>query len=428
MITATTKSFSKATNLSPLVIIGILFFVFGFVSWINAILIPYFKLACELTTTEAMLVTFAFYISYFIMAIPSSFILKKTGFKNGMTLGLFTMTLGALFFIPAAATRVYPLFLAGLFIMATGLTILQTAANPYITILGPIESAAKRMSLMGVCNKVAGAIAPLILIKAITNSPDEIDQLKKQLPLLSPEQQTSILNELSSRLITPYIIIAVVLAGLGLMIRYSHLPDINEEESTSNSVGTNSKKSIFQFPYLIIGAITVFCGVSAEVLVVDSVIGYGQHMGYSFKEAKFFATYTLLIMIISYLLGAIAIPKYIAQKRALQFSAMLGLILSLFAILVQGEMSVWFICVLGLCNALLWPSIWPLAIEGLGKYTKQGSALLIMGIIGGALTPLLYGQISDRFSPQQGYWLLVPCYIFILFFAVKGNKIGKKMI
>ncbi len=424
----TTTLDSNRNNYRAIFIIGGLFFIFGFVSWLNAVLIPYFKLACDLTTKQAMLVAFAFYISYFVMAIPASTILKKTGLKNGMTVGLLVMAAGALIFIPAALSRTYSLFLIGLFIQATGLTILQTASNPYITILGPIESAAKRISIMGICNKVAGAIAPLILIHAITKNPDEIDHLHKLLPTLPTTQQVTILNELASRLIVPYIIMAVVLTGLGLMIRYSHLPDVEEKEDEfANDSIKNDRTSIFQFPYLILGAITIFCAVSVEVLVVDSIISYGQYMGFSFKEAKFFATYTLLIMIVSYLFGAIAIPKFIRQKRVLQLSAITGLIFSVMAILIAGKTSVWFICLLGLSNALLWPSIWPLAIDGLGKFTKKGSALLIMGVIGGAITPLLYGYISDKASPQQGYWLLIPCYMFILFFALKGYKMGKNI-
>jgi glucose/galactose transporter len=413
-------------RLPPLLIIGILFFVFGFISWINAILIPYFQISCELSTSQAMMVPFAFYFSYFLIAIPASFILGKIGFKNGMVLGLFIMSAGALVFLSAAAYRVYPIFLTGLFIMSTGLTILQTASNPYVTILGPIESAAKRISLMGVCNKLAGAIAPLILVQAITRNPDEIDQLKNQLPLLTPEQKTSVLNELSSRLILPYVAISVVLLGLGLMIRYAHLPDIEESGNDGlDATSLNERTSIFKFPYLLLGALTCFCSVSVEVLVVDSIINYGRHAGFSFRAAKFLATDTLILMIASYLLGIAVIPRYIKQRKVLQYSAIVGLLLSVIAVLIRNEASVWFICALGLCNALLWPSVWPLAIDGLGKYTKQGSALMIMGIIGGALTPLAYGYVSDKLDPQRAYWLLVPCYVFILFYAVRGYAIGK---
>lgn len=351
--------------------------------------------------------------------------LKRTGFKNGMMLGLWVMVAGTIIFIPAALSRNYLTFLFGLFVQATGLTILQTAVNPYITILGPLESAAKRISIMGICNKAAGALAPLILIRAITKSPDEIDQLKKLLPGLQQTQQVHLLNELSSRLIFPYVVMTIVLLALGFMIRYSKLPDIKEQEEDDTAGTEIRRKSIFRFPYLILGALAIFFEVSMEVLAVDSIINYSEYMGYSFKEAKYFATYILLIMIFTYIAGAIMIPKYIRQKKVLQLSSLLGLVISFTAIFISGKTSVWFIALLGLSNALLWPSIWPLALDGLGKFTKQGSALLIMGVVGGAITPLLYGYLSDYYNPQQAYWVLIPCYVFILFFSVKGYKIGK---
>jgi glucose/galactose transporter len=419
------KLHTGKNNYLAILIIGVLFFIFGFISWLNSLLIPYFKLACGLNTRQSMLVAFAFYVSYFVMAIPSSKVLKRTGFKNGMTLGLWVMAVGALLFVPAALSRSYSAFLFGLFVQATGLTILQTASNPYITILGPIESAARRISIMGVCNKTAGALAPLILLSAVTKSPGEIDQLKRVLPGLSLARQTTILNELASRLILPYVVMALVMVVLGLLIRYSPLPDIKEEGEASGK--TEGKKSILQFPHLLLGTLAIFFGVSVEVLAVDSIIGYSEYMGYSFKDAKYFATYTLLIMIISYLAGMMTIPRYIRQKKVLQWSAILGLITSLLAITVAGKMSVWFIALLGLSNALLWPSTWPLALEGLGRFTKQGSALLIMGVVGGAVTPLAYGVLSDRYNPQQAYWILVPCYMFILYFGVKGYGAGKRI-
>ncbi len=414
---------TQTTLLPPIVIIGILFFVFGFVSWVNAILIPYFELVCGLTATQAMMVPFFFYISYFIMAVPSSYVLQRTGFKNGMILGLLIMALGGFAFIPAGALRLYPLFLAALFIQATGLTILQTASNPYVTILGPIESAARRISIMGVCNKVAGALAPIILIHAITNSPDEIDHLKVALPHMAAEAATQLLNQLSSRLILPYVIIAVVLIGLALLIRLSHLPDVKEEAPVGDD---NVRQKLRHYPYALLGAITIFFAVSAEVLVVDSVIGYGQYMSFSFKDAKFLATYTLLLMIVSYVLGILLIPKYLSQRKVLMLSGFFGLVLAIATLLLPGEASVWALCALGLCNALLWPSIWPLALDGLGSLTKRISALMIMGIVGGAVTPLLYGYFADLTNAREAYWVLIPCYLFILFYAVKGYRIGKK--
>lgn len=419
---------SSKSNYGPMIIIGSLFFVFGFVTWVNSVLIPYFKLICELSVKGAMLVAFAFYISYFVMAFPSSFILRKTGYKNGMMLGLFVMAAGALIFIPAASTREYSIFLIGLFIEATGLTLLQTAANPYVTILGPIESAASRISIMGVCNKLAGAIAPLLLVGAIVRSPTEIDEITAQLVNMSPAQQNQVLDELSSRLISPYIIISIVLAGLGLVIKLTSLPDIKDENAEAAAHASPGKphKSLFQHTHLILGAIAIFCAVSVEVLAVDSIINYAQYTGLSFREAKYFATYTLLIMIVSYCIGIFTIPKIITQRKALIVSAAIGVLFSILAILTNGHSSVWFISLLGLGNALLWPSIWPLSLEGLGRSTSKGSALLIMGVAGGGVTPVLYGVLSDASNPQQAYWIFIPFYLFILYFSLAGYRAGKK--
>lgn len=423
-------STSSSTNkYGPMIIIGSLFFVFGFVTWINSVLIPYFKLICDLSVKQAMLVAFAFYISYFLMAFPSSYILKKTGYKNGMMLGLFVMAGGALIFIPAANTREYGIFLIGLFVEATGLTLLQTASNPYVTILGPIESAASRISIMGVCNKVAGAIAPLLLVGAIVKNPNEIDEVQKRLTTVSLTEQNMILDDLSSRLVFPYIVITILLIVLGLIVKLTNLPDIDDEKTNSGGLDSRAvKENLFRHTHLILGSIAIFCGVGVEVLAIDSIINYAQFTGLSFREAKFFATYTLLIMIISYCIGIVAIPKIISQRKALIASAALGVVLTILTALIEGPLSVWCIALLGLGNALLWPAIWPLSLEGLGKSTSKGSALLIMGVVGGAVTPLLYGVISDTTNPQSAYWILIPFYLFILYFSLYGYKSGKTQL
>jgi len=410
-----------------MIIIGSLFFVFGFVTWVNSVLIPYFKLICELSVQQAMLVAFAFYISYFLMAFPSSFILKKTGYKNGMMLGLFVMAAGALVFIPAANTREYTVFLLGLFIEATGLTLLQTAANPYVTILGPIESAASRISIMGVCNKLAGALAPLLLVGAIVKNPNEIDEVREMLLTATMAEKQIVLDELSARLVAPYIAISIVLAGLGLVVRFTKLPDIDDEVNMIEEVGIKVKKSLFEHRHLLLGALAIFCAVGVEVVVIDSIINYGQYTGLSFRDAKYFATYTLLIMIVSYCIGIFTIPKLVSQRNALVISATFGIMLTILTMTTQGPLSVWFIAFMGLGNALLWPSIWPLSLHGLGRLTSKGSALLVMGVVGGAIVPLLYGMLSDSFNPHTAYWILIPFYVYLLYFALFGYKAGRNL-
>ena len=417
---------SRTNNYTiPIIIIGVLFFIFGFVTWLNATLIPYLRIACELTTFQSFWVTFAFYISYFVMALPSSWVLKKTGFKNGMSVGLIIMALGALVFIPAALTREYGLFLAGLFVQGTGLAILQTASNPYVTILGPIESAAKRISIMGVANKFAGILSPIIFGAILLEG---VDEITAQLDSMSELGRILILDDLAAKVIGPYIVMAIVLVVLAGLVRFSSLPDIEgEEEATDDTV--TERTSIWQFPYLLLGVLSIFVYVGVEVIAVDTLIGYGNYLGFEFSEAKFFASFTLGGMILGYFVGIIFIPKYLSQANALKYFSILGVIFTIIATLTDGYTSILAIAALGFANSIMWPAIWPLAIEGLGKFIKTGSAMLIMGIAGGALLPLLYGYLSDLESvgPTQAYWIMVPCYLIILFFAVSGHKIGKRI-
>lgn len=421
---------NKNKYLIPIIIIGSLFFILGFITWLNGILISHLKTACELTDFQSLFVTFAFYISFTIMALPSSWILRKIGFKNGISISLWVMALGALIFIPAGITRVYSYFLTGLFVLGTGMALLQTAVNPYITILGPIESAAKRISIMGIANKIAGVIAPLLLAYFIIKDGDEA--MIKSLPGLDIATREFKLDELANRVVNPYIIITIALFIIGLVIRFVKLPKINiEENEAKEDSKTNKKTNIFQFPYLILGVIALFFYVGVEVIAGDTIIRYGQTLGIPIEKAKLFTSFTLSAMLVGYVLGIILIPKIISQQKALQISAIMGVIFSLAAIFTSGYISIFFIAILGLANAIVWPAIWPLAIDKLGKFTHTGSALLIMAISGGAILPLFWGQISDLAKtsefiiPQYAYFVMIPGYLFILFYAVKGYKIGK---
>lgn len=411
----------QRSSIVPIIILGILFFIFGFVTWLNGTLIPYLKIACELSSAEALLVASAFYLSYFIMALPMSGVLRRTGFKNGMMLGLFVMAVGALLFIPAAQTRTYGLFLTGLFIIGTGLTLLQTASNPYITIVGPIESAAKRISIMGICNKVAGMLAPVILGAVVLH---DSDTLEASLAAMDAAARTVALDDLALRVIQPYGIMAAALVVLGLFVRLSPLPDqVNEEEAT-HATGEVAKSGVLQFPQLVFGALAIFFYVGAEVIAGDAIGVYGQSQGIPLSETKNFTAWTLGAMLVGYVIGIIAIPKYIDQARALKFSAIAGLLFSALAMATSGYTSVLCIALLGLANALMWPAIWPLAIEGLGRFTKTGSALLIMGIAGGAVLTPLFGLMCDTpaIGSRIALSIFLPCYLFILWYATTGHK------
>lgn len=410
-------------------VIAALFFVLGFVTWLNSILIPYLRIACELTNFESYLVTFASYIAYFFMAIPSSWVLKRTGLVNGMALALLVIGVGALLFIPAAMSREYIVFLLGLFIMGTGMAILQTAVNPYATILGPVESAAKRISIMGVCNKVAGMLSPLILGAVVFKNLASEEEVNAQLAQMAAASREAYLSELAMRVIAPAIVLAVVMLGLALMVKVSRLPEVELDEEIQpegDAAPRTQKTSVLQFPFLVLGVFTIFFYVGVEVMAVDTIASYGSYFGFDLSETKTFPMYVLICMVIGYFIGIVAIPKYIKQDKALALFSVLGMIFTLAAIFTTGFPSIVFIALLGLAHSVMWPAIWPLSLEGLGKFTKIGSALLIMGIAGGAIIPPIYGLLVDVINPQQAYWIMIPCYLFILFFAVKGHKIGRQ--
>lgn len=425
MSQTTSPHLNQKRGINPIVIIGALFFIFGFVTWLNSLLIPYLEIACELTKFQSYFVTFAFYIAYLVMAPISTRVLNKFGFKNGMSVALIVMAVGALLFIPAALSRTYELFLLGLFIMGSGLAILQTASNPYITIVGPAESAAKRISIMGICNKLAGAAAPIVL--GLFLHLDKADDLVAEIASMTEAAKNIALDEMAHRVINPYIGIVVVLLLLAIWVFKSGLPEVDTDEEDEAVASSNvGKNSIFDFPHVILGVMALFLYVGVEVLAGDTIISYGSSQGIRLAVAKFYATGTMVAMVIGYIIGIICIPKYIKQENALRLSAILGIVFTIIAIFTQGATSLTFIALLGLANSLMWPAIWPLALAGLGKFTKAASSLLVMGIAGGAVIPLMYGALADAWDPQQAYWIAIPCYIFILFYATKGHMIGRK--
>ncbi len=433
MATVEVSSLTKRDTFISIVIIGLLFFIFGFVSWVNAILIPYFKIACELTNFRSYLVTFAFYISYFVMSVPSSYLLKSVGFKKGMMIGFWVMAIGAFIFVPAALSRTYEIFLVGLFTLGTGLAILQTAANPYITVLGPKERAAQRISIMGICNKGAGILAPLIFAAVVLRVTDS--ELFSQLPTMGEVEKNAALDELIRRVIVPYSIVGTVLIGLGLMVRFSPLPEIDtEHESSDVAIANTGKTSIFQFPHLILGAVAIFIHVGTQVIAIDTIIGYAGYMNIDLMEAKVFPSYTLFATICGYIIGIVVIPRFIRQVNMLRICTLLGTIFTLLIIYMHGpitflghttDISIWFVVLLGLANSLVWAGIWPLALDGLGRFTKLGASIMIMGLCGNAILPLFYGYFADLFDVRLAYWVLFPCYLYLVFYAVYGHRIRK---
>ena len=427
------SALSKSDTWISIGIIGMMFFIFGFVSWVNAILIPYFKIAFTLSNFDSYLVAFAFYISYLVMSVPSSYLLKAVGFKRGMMYGFFVMAIGAFIFVPAAMARTYELFLLGLFTLGTGLAVLQTAANPYVTVLGPKERAAQRISIMGIFNKGAGILAPILFAAVVLRVGD--NELFQQLDQMTEAARDAALDELIQRVILPYSIVGTLLIGLGLFIRFSPLPEIDtEHESEELAVANSGKTSILQFPHLILGAFAIFLHVGTQVIAIDTVIPYANSFGISLMDAKVFPSFTLAFTILGYLIGISLIPKLISQVNILRICTVLGTLLTLMIVFAEGPIQFWgmtvdisilFVVLLGLANSLVWAGIWPLALDGLGRFTKLGASIMIMGLCGNAILPLLYGYFADLYSVRLAYWVLFPCYVYLVYYAISGHKVRK---
>ncbi len=448
---------TKNKYLIPMMIVGVLFFALGFITWLNSTLINFLEVVCQIDNKIVLFfITTASYISYFVMSIPASRVLAKTGYKKGMALGLLGLAAGALLFIPAAHTRTYGLFLLGVFIQGAGMSLMQTAVNPYITILGPLESAAKRMSIMGVCNKVAGAVSPIVVGGAVLSG---TAFLLKQINSATEEAtKAPYLDQLASKIIFPYVIIAIVSVAMFIWVWFSNLPEVSQEDVEEEEVGaveespeSKRKDSIFQFPHAIIGVIALFLYVGCEVMAGDTIGQYGKMLGYTLDRYQYFTTYTLSFMVIGYIVGIILIPKYVSQRQALSFCAILGVLFSVAILFTTSHevtlpfsfsglfskdgsflqvnrfnLSIFFVALLGFANSIMWPAIWPLTLNKLGHFTKTFSAFLVMSIAGGAIIPLIWGALANVAGdyPQLPYIITIPCYVFILYFAVKGYKVG----
>jgi len=407
-----------------LVMLGCLFFVFGLVSWVNSILIPYFKIACDLKSgLQTYLVTFAFYIAYLVMTVPASFLLKKVGYKRGAQIGLWIMAFGALLFLPAAMTRTYGMFLTALFIIGTSLAILQSVANPFVTIIGPHESAAKRISVMGICNKFAGIIAPLLFAAVVIRPEDKEIMAAIESGILTGSAKEAALDGLIRGVIPPYAVLALLLFIFGFIFFKSPIKDINPDNDNKSVGSAQDRKSVWAYPYLVLGVVALFCHLGSQQISIATIIEYAQSMGMDLEAAKVFPSYTLACILGGYLLGVLFIPKYISQQKALVVCTITGLILSLLVLLLPVKVSIWCVVLLGVPNSLIYAGIWPLAIRGLGKWTTLGSSLLVMALCGNAIMSLLYGVMTDHMSLQASYWLLIPCFAFLIYYAIWGYKI-----
>jgi len=407
----------QKTLIVPLLIVGIMFFVMGFGVGIGGFLTPALRSAFDLTNAQSYLVIAAIFSAFLIFGRPSGWVISKLGYKKGMALAFMIMALGMILFVPSSKAVSFPLFLVALFVGGIGNTLLQAAVNPYVTIIGPNESAAVRMSLMGIMNKMAWWIAPLFLGIFIDLKDVQLDDI-----------------------ILPFYIVTGILAFLGVLAFFAPLPEVaaegeEETETKDSSSISTGKTSIFQFPHLILGAVALFFYVGIETLPMVSIIDFARA---SFGDVPNLAGYSKFVtigLVTGYVFGVITIPRFISQTRALISFSLIGVASTLLLVYLPSQYAFYALIFVSFANSLMWPAIWPLAIKDLGKFTKTGSSLLVMGIVGGGIIPLLFGYIVD-FSKgtseiasvtnfQSAYWILLPCYIFILYFAISGHKIRR---
>ena len=421
---------SSQSNALPMIIVAGLFFILGFATWLNGSLMPYLQQVLQLSPFEASLILFSFYIAVTFTALPSAAVIRKVGYKNGMALGMAAMMVAGLLFIPAAKTQIFALFLFAQLVMGSGITLLQTAVNPYVVRIGPEESAAARISVMGILNKGAGVVAPIVFTALILSG------FKEVTGELTPAQ----INDMADSLVMPYLGMALFIGLLAIAVKKSPLPELASEEDSEETSAKGHTKEALSHPNLALGVLALFFYVAVEVIAGDTIGTFALSLGV--EDYSVMTSYTMIFMVVGYILGIALIPKFISQEKALMVSAILGLLLT-FGIVTGDNNSfvianavfvpfggaqlpdtLLMIAFLGLANAIVWPAVFPLALSGMGKLTSTGSALLVMGISGGAFGPLFWGLASsgESLGMQGGYLVMFPCYLFILFYAVKGHK------
>ena len=389
----------------PLCFIGMMFFTVGFATGINGYFVPFLENNLHLTSSQSYLVIAATFIAFLVFSFPASGIIARIGYRKTMSLAFFLFAIAFALFIPAARLASFALYLLACFLSGVANTILQAAINPYVTILGPIDSAARRISIMGICNSLALSL-PSVFIAAVTRK--NIDSVT--------------LGDLDK----PFLIIIAAVVLLGVLTLFAPLEEIKAagEENEADCPYAAGKKSLWQFPHLVLGALALFVYVGVENLALLTVLDYAQDLGLSNPER-----YTLfpgIGMAVGYVIGIILIPKYISQVTALRACTWLAVLDSLAIVLTPPQISIWCVALLSLACSLMYPAIWPLAITDLGKFTKKGSSLLVASIGGGALIPLLFGALKDAVGSQSAYWICLPFYLLIMYYAYYGYKIRTK--
>ncbi|MDF1576323.1 MAG: glucose/galactose MFS transporter [Bacteroidales bacterium] len=406
----------KVGPVGPLMIVGVIFFMIGFGVGISGFLTPALRSAFDLTTGQSYLVTAAIFSAFLIFGRPTGWVIKKIGYRRAMMFAFFIMAIGMWLFVPSSKSVSFPLFLVALFVGGIGNTLLQGAVNPYITILGPEDTAAVRMSLMGIMNKLAWWMAPLFLGLFIDLAKVDVDDI-----------------------ILPFYIVTGIMIILGIFVYFAPLPEVKavgeDDEEAAESSYAAGKTSVLQFPHLVLGVFALFVYVGIETLPMASIIDFARATFGDAPNLEGYSKFVTLGLVAGYIFGVIAIPRFISQQKALISFAILGVISSILVIYMPARFAFFALLLASFSNSLMWPAIWPLAMKDLGKFTKAGASLLVTAIVGGAVVPLIFGLIVDAVKTteevlvgdyQTAYWVMVPCYIFILYFAISGHKIRTK--
>ena len=391
----------------PLAFIGVMFFSLGFALGINSLLVPVLQQSLNISNAESYLIIAATFVPFLVFGYPAGLTIKAIGYKKTMSLSFFIFAVAFLLFILSARKESFTLFLVASFVSGAANAYLQASVNPYITILGPIESAAKRISIMGICNKLAWPIPAVFIVW-----------------LLGKDVHFISVSDLGK----PFIVIIIAFVVLGIMAFFAPLPEVkaageDEDDETAASACPQAagKTNVFQFPHLLLGCLALFLYVGVETVSLGTLVDYANSLG--LENAANYAWIAPIGIVIGYICGIIFIPKYISQATALKICSILAIIGSLLVVLTPPHLSIYFISFMALGCSLMWPALWPLAMADLGKFTKSGSSLLIMAMFGGAVIPTLYGWLKDMAGAQSAYWLCLPCFLFILYYGVTGHKI-----
>ena len=394
--------------LIPMAFIGLMFFTCGFALGINSLLVPVLKVSLQVTSMKAYMLIGATFLPFLIFGYPAGMLISKIGYKHTMASAFAMFSLAFAVFILSAKEESFLLFLVASFACGAANTFLQAAINPYVTILGPTESAARRISIMGMINKLAWPVSPLFIAFVVGNS-DHIAV---------------------ADLTKPFAVIIGLFVLLGVISFFAPLPEVKavgednkEEDAESQKVSAyaNSKHSIFQFPHLVLGSLAIFFYVGAETIVLGTLIDYANELGLSHPEN--YSWIAPICISVGYLSGIIFIPKYLSQTRALQICSLVALAGTALVVFLPGTLSIYCIGIMALGCSLMWPAFWPVALMDLGKFTKEGSSLLTMGLIGGAVITVLFGLLKDIADIQWAYSICLVSFAYIVFYAFKGYKL-----